>query len=209
MEKYYNLENRTVVPIFKSMFTDFCTLDVKTGSRIQYHPQNAIMYLFTIIVNEDAKYRFNPLDINVELYNLITETIISLHVMYTSTNDKPMSEIEFNRIDRMLKLMYYLEEDILNEHKMEPLSRIDNDILHNDKLVRLEAGKKIFKNRLLDEFKTFTYPIDQKIIMIFAKQCYYGFHKFQAPIRTDPRLAFLDLLGMNDHFQELFDEITS
>lgn len=156
MEDFYNIKSQVVIPEFKDMFDDFCTFDIKTKSRIQHHPQNAIMNLFTIIIDEELKYPFDPFSLNREQYILILQTVTFLWVMYTEAIDKPMSETEFKRIDRILRLMYYLEEDILNEHKMEPLSIQDSEKLHLDKLSRLDAGKIIFKQKLIDEFKTFS-----------------------------------------------------
>lgn len=53
------------------------------------------------------------------------------------------------------------------------------------------------------------HQIDKEIVLLFAKQCYYGIHNFQPPTRSDPTTAFFDSLGMNDHFREFANEILS
>ncbi len=106
------------------------------------------------------------------------------------------------RTTAIAQIMYTLEEgDLL---PMEP------DLDHEEeqrRLMALDAGRALFKQRLLQAFGDMHKYADRNFVIGWARIVYNHVHGFQAPPTQDPARAVRDAMGQTDHFMELMQEV--
>jgi len=135
---------------------------------------------------------------------LYKEVCRAYHVL--KENHEGLEE-PWRRIKRILETFWRLDEEGLTEERLLPMEPNLPKDESARRLAALDAGRTKFKQHLVDAFGDLHAIADRNLILMFASKTYNYIHGFQAPPRADPKQAYLDAMGLSDHFSELAQEV--
>lgn len=113
----------------------------------------------------------------------------------------------WRRIKRIMEAFYILDEGLTPGEELKPMERELGEDEAARGLQALDAGRLKFQTTLVEAFEDLHHMSDRNLLLSWARKTYYHVHCFQAPGRSDPRLAMRGAMGTSDHFLELAKEV--
>jgi hypothetical protein len=116
-------------------------------------------------------------------------------------------EAEWERISRIARTMYALDEGLCEDAPLEPIIPELSQEETQRRLALLDAGRAKFGKTMVQAFQHIPLFADRNLLISWAAKCYYHVHGFQAPPRFDAAQATRDAMGQSDHFAELLKDV--